>query len=146
MPLDSFEYPNGKKVKVATVFQIWSKIKIDKIPEVKKESCKEYIKIYSLSNGKSSGSKRNVNMIGKCDLYLPSTCFHDMTIKDNFEDLPNKRGYGIIILKEKKFITELLKATDWKEVSFKGTNSSLNLRTSKIEEVIIKNGFKNKKN
>ncbi len=151
LPLNSFIYPNGKEVEVATLFQIWvnnhlidtQKIRLDKEG---KKTCKEYIKIYSLSDGGTPSSTRNKNMLYKCDVYLPSTCFHSqnnpqMRIYYDFESLPHKRGYGIVILKEKHKIKKALQSIDWQKVSFLGTNSSLNLRTSLIENALIQKGF-----
>lgn len=154
LPLNSFIYPNGKEVEVATLFQIWvnnallkkAEIKIE-IPSVK--TCKEFIKIYSLSDGGTSSSTRNKNMLYKCDLYLPSTCFHSknnpqMKLYYDFESLPHRRGYGIVILKDKARVKKALQSIKWEEISFLGTNSSLNLRTSLIEDALIKKGFYDK--
>ena len=85
--------------------------------------------------------ERNVNMIGRCDVYLPSTCYKGMNCYNSFENLPNKRGYGIKINKNIKEIKIIFEKTNWKKVSFLATNSSLNLRKSLIEDVIIKKGF-----
>lgn len=151
LPLNSFIYPNGKEVEVATLFQIWvNKRLLDSKAiniEIKpKRTCKEYIKIYSLSDGGTPSSTRNKAMLHKCDLYLPSTCFHSqanpqMKIYYDFESLPHRRGYGIVILRDKIRVKNTLEHIDWEKVSFLGTNSSLNLRTSLIEEALIEKNF-----
>lgn len=154
LPLNSFIYPNGKEVEVATLFQIWvndallqnKSINIE-IPQVK--TCKEFIKVYSLSDGGTSSSTRNKNMLYKCDLYLPSTCFHShtkpqMKLYYDFESLPHRRGYGIVILKDKMQVKKAMESINWEHISFVGTNSSLNLRTSLIEEALIAKGFYDK--
>lgn len=64
-----------------------------------------------------------------------------MRIYEDFENLPHRRGYGVVILKDKKEVKRALKSIDWQKVSFLGTNSSLNLRTSLIEEALIAKGF-----
>ena len=151
LPLDSFVYPNGKGVEVATLFQIWAHKRLIEnktlnIAPNAPKTCKDYIKIYSLSDGGTSSSTRNKAMLYKCDLYLPSTCFHSsgkpqMKIYEDFESLPHRRGYGIVILRDKMRVREALKSIDWVKISFLGTNSSLNLRTSLIEEALIDMGF-----
>lgn len=151
LPLNSFCYPNGKEVEVATLFQIWTHKKLIEnktlnISIATKKTCKEYIKIYSLSDGGTPSSTRNKAMLDKCDVYLPSTCFHSankpqMQIYYNFESLPHRRGYGIVILKDRAEVLKALKSIDWVEASFLGTNSSLNLRTSLIEEALMDRGF-----
>lgn len=154
LPLNSFTYPNGKEVAVATLFQIWVSKKLLETGEIdmqikERKTCREYIKIYSLSDGGSPSSTRNKNMLDKCDIYLPSTCFHSKTNPQMkayklFESLPHRRGYGIVILKEKAKIKEILTKIDWEKVSFLGTNSSLNLRSSLIEDAIVEYGFYDK--
>ncbi len=158
LPLNSFVYPNGKSVEVATLFQIWAHKKLLEnktlnIAPNPPKTCKDYIKIYSLSDGGTSSSTRNKAMLYKCDLYLPSTCFHSsgkpqMKIYEDFESLPHRRGYGIVILPNDESVRvrvrEALKSIDWVKISFLGTNSSLNLRTSLIEEALIDKGFYDK--
>lgn len=130
---NDFEFPDGEKVKVNVIFQIWSKHHKNSEFEIKAHD-ETTIKVYSLSNGDSPSQQRNTPMIGKCDLYLPSTCFgsKNMTCYDSFEDLPNKKGYGIVFGRDKKYYTEIANKIDWASVSFVSTNSALNLRKSKI--------------
>ena len=109
-------------------------ISVTELKPHKKDS--EYIKIYSLSNGNSASSKRNIKMIGKCDFYLPSTSFQTINLEKSFEELPNNRGYGIVILKDKEKIKRIITEIDWQEVSFKSTNHANNLRSSLIIKAI----------
>jgi hypothetical protein len=144
LPLDSYYYPDGKTVEIATVFQIWSKVAIENIKPIKKEKVSDYIRVYSLSNGNSPSSKRNVSMINKCDVYLPSTTFSGMKAYDKFEELPHKRGYGVVIYKDfEKIKNILMSEVNWEEVAFLSTNSALNLRTELIENELIKRGIYN---
>ncbi|WHQ36399.1 hypothetical protein [Spiroplasma sp. SV19] len=141
LPLESFEYPNGKKVKVSTYFQIWTKINTHLIKKVKFKTANSFIKIYSLSDGGTPGSTRNKEMIDKCDIYLPSTCFKGMKVYKSFSELPNKRGYGIKILKNKRDIKTIIVNTNWENVAFLSTNCALNLRMSLITKIITDAGF-----
>lgn len=136
-----FQYPDSKKVNVNVIFQIWSKTK--KSTTEKKLTCKKYIKIVSLSDGGTSGTTRNKIWIGKCDLYIPSTCYGDknMILYNSFDSLPGKKGYGIIFLDKKAEVECLLKSIQWSDIAFKSTNSALNLRSSIIENLLINNGF-----
>ena len=141
LPINSFYYPNGTDVNINTIFQVWTKIKTEKIKKKRSKNCDEYVKIYSLSNGGTPSSTRNKKMLTKCDIYLPSTTFQEMKAFNKFKELPHKRGYGIVIHKNKRDIKKILKNNDWNKTAFKSTNSALNLRTSLIKNVIIKNGF-----
>jgi len=142
-PLDvnSFIYPDGKEIAINTVFQIWTKINIDKIKLISRKTCETYIKVYSLSDGGLPSNTRNKKMIGSCDIYLPSTTFSGMKVYSSFEKLPHRRGYGVVILRNKKEIKKILKDNNWEKTAFPSTNSALNLRASLIQEVVTNAGF-----
>jgi hypothetical protein len=138
-----FYYPNGEKIKINVVFQIWAKNY--KVEEENKSNCSEYVKIYSLTDGGTPGTTRNKNMLDKCDFYLASSSFEKekMKIYPSFEDLPNRRGYGLKIVKDYDKIFKIIENIDWPSKSFLATNSSYNLRKSIIETAIVENGINN---
>lgn len=124
--------PDNNKMKINCIFQIWSKYNtnskydiIDNNPD---------IKVYSLSNGDKPSQIRNKNMINKCDIYLPSTCFgiENMKSYKSFYELPNKRGYGLIFLNNKNDYLLKEKNIIWSNIAFLSTNSAYNIRTSQI--------------
>ncbi len=141
---NSFMLPDGSDIPIHTVFQIWTKVNTDKIKIKPRKTCDTFLKVYSLSDGGKPANTRNKDMIGKCDVYLPSTTYSGMKLYDSFYDLPHERGYGIVIKKNKREIKKIFKTTDWEKVAFPSTNSALNLRTSVIQDVIIKAGFYDK--
>jgi hypothetical protein len=141
LPINSFEYPDGKPVDVATIFQVWTKINTNKINFKTQQTCKDFIRVYSLSDGGTPSSTRNKKMLNNCDIYLPSTCFAGMKAYNSFNELPNQRGYGVVFYKDKKKLVKLFLEIDWNNVAFKATNSSLNLRTDLIENELIKRGY-----
>lgn len=138
---NSFTYPDGRDVDVSAIFQVWTKVNAGKIKISKQLTAKDFIRVYSLSDGGTPSSTRNKDMLYKCDVYLPSTCFNGMHAYREFEDLPHRRGYGVVIYKQKREIKRLLVNTAWKEVAFRSTNGALNLRTSLIERVLINGGY-----
>jgi hypothetical protein len=133
----SFYYPGGKDVNVNCVFQIWSKNHrlqeniVDLI---------NIIKLYSLSDGGTPGSTRNKKHLYSCDYYLPSTCFgeENMKVYNHFENLPHRRGYGIVVINHHKEIEKVMNTVDWSKQSFKSTNGAFNLRFDLIEKVLWK--------
>lgn len=132
-----YYYPSGKEVNVNVVFQIWSKKhKIDEISY----DVSDKLKIYSLSDGGTPGTTRNKNMIGKCDFYLPSTCFKEenVSLYNEFELLPQRRGYGLKLIKDTEQLRKLIYKIDWKNVFFKSTNGAFNLRSDLISNAIGK--------
>lgn len=134
-----FYGPDRQDVKVNGVFQIWSKHSSNSKYKVKEFDDK--IKVYSLSDGGTGSSTRNKDMIGKCDIYLPSTCFgkDNMKMYNHFEDLPGKKGYGVVFMSEKEKMLNQARIADWSTISFLSTNSAYNLRTSLILDYFTSN-------
>jgi len=134
-----FYNPEKQKIKVNGVFQIWSKHTLNLKYEIKKNS-EENMKVYSLSDGGTIASTRNKKMINICDIYIPSTCFgkENMRTYKCFDELPGKKGYGIVFFKNKTEMIQKAETIDWSLVSFLSTNSAYNLRTSIIFEQFLR--------
>jgi hypothetical protein len=145
LPPNSFIYPNQEEIGINTVFQVLTKINTDKIKKKIEKTCDNFIDIYSLSDGGLPANTRNKDMIGKCDVYLPSTTFTGMKAYKSFYDLPHERGYGVVIKNNKQEIKKILINTDWGKSAFLSTNSALNLRMSIIRNVITRAGYFDKK-
>ena len=130
-----FEEPSGKSVTVKCIFQVWSKHHSNPKYNIKQIDT-SIMKIYSLSDGGTPSSTRNKKMFDKCDIYLPSTCFgkDNMKYYNNFQDLPGKRGYGVVFKVNKQKNQEKFRNIDWSSVAFLSTNSAYNIRTSQISE------------
>lgn len=128
-----FYSPENKEVKVNGVFQIWSKHTSNPKYNIKINSEKN-MKVYSLSDGGTIASTRNKKMIDKCDIYLPSTCFgkDNMKLYNSFDELPGKKGYGVVFATNKAEMKQKAETIDWSSISFLSTNSAYNLRTSLI--------------
>jgi hypothetical protein len=136
----SFRSPEerGQEIKVNCVFQIWSK-NTSKPEYALKKNSEENMRVYSLSDGGSVSTTRNKAMIGHCDIYLPSTCFgkEKMRLYSSFNELPNKKGYGIVFFKNRTEMIEKASKVNWADASFMSTNSAYNLRTSIILENLV---------
>ena len=128
-----FYTPEKENVKVNGVFQIWSKHSKNSEYSISKPVTNK-MRVYSLSNGGTVASTRNKDMIDRCDIYIPSTCFgrDAMRIYETFEELPNGKGYGIVFHENKQTMIEKARSIEWSNVAFLSTNSALNLRTSLI--------------
>jgi hypothetical protein len=135
-----FYEPNKKEVKINTIFQIWAKHHTNISYDIKHYDT-DKMKIYSISNGGTVSTTRNKDMIGRCDVYIPSTCFgkENMRCYKTYDELPGKKGYGIVFFVEEekeKMITKM-ENIDWKEIAFLSTNSAYNLRSSQIYELLL---------
>jgi hypothetical protein len=131
-----FISPTNKEIKVNCIYQIWSKQHYSDIYKIKPINT-DIVKIYSLSDGTTPSTIRNKSMFNKCHIYIPSTCFgkEKMTYYNNFNNLPNKKGYGIVFNKNKEQNIEKFISIDWSKIAFLSTNSAYNIRTSQISEL-----------
>ena len=128
-----FYEPNKNELNINTIFQIWSKHHTNDEYNIQ-EFTTENMRVYSMSDGGTVASTRNKDMIGKCDVYLPSTCFgkENMRYYNSFNDLPGKKGYGIVFNNNKSEMLQKFLSIDWKNIAFLSTNSAYNLRSSQI--------------
>ena len=131
-----FTSPDNKDIKVECIFQIWSKNHKNRDYDIKLNDVSS-IKVYSLSDGGTPSTTRNKDMLYSCDIYLSSTCFgkDNMIYYNSFDELPRKKGYGIVFLKNKEELINKFKDIDWSSIAFKSTNSAYNIRKSQIMEV-----------
>jgi len=131
--LSDFYEPCGNRIKINTIFQIWSKNHNNNLYDII-DYTNDKMKIYSMTDGGTISSTRNKDMIGKCDIYIPSTCFgkENMKCYMNFEDLPGKKGYGIVFTCDKINMINKMLNIEWDKIAFLSTNSAYNLRSSQI--------------
>ena len=133
----NFYDPGGKTIKINVILQIWSKLANNDKYNFQDTTVNSF-KIYSLSDGGTPSSTRNKKMLNKCDIYLPSTCFgkNNVKIYDSFEDLPKRRGYGVLFFENKENNIKKSKELCWENIAFLSTNSAYNLRMSKISNAL----------
>lgn len=130
----SFYEPNKNEIKINTIFQIWSKHHQNDMYDIMEYTNHPIMKIYSMSDGGTIATTRNKNRIGTCDVYIPSTCFgkENMKCYFDFEELPGRKGYGIVFFDNKPERISQMLNIKWEDVAFLSTNSAYNLRSSQI--------------
>lgn len=133
-----FNNPEGDTMKVNVVFQIWAKHFSDPKYDVR-DIRSTTMRIYSLSDGGTPSTTRNKKMIGRCHVYLPSTCFGKENMKwyDSFEDLPARKGYGLFFIEDAETLIKKCKEIQWGNIGFLSTNSAYNLRSSIISSQLL---------
>lgn len=131
---NNYLYPDNTPISINTIFQIWSSIDLG--IDLNETINPIGYKVYSLSDGGTPSSTRNKDKLYTCDFYLPSTVFgkDKVYLYNSFEDLPQRRGYGIIV--EDENIKNIIKQINWSDQAFLSTNNACNLRTSIIVKAI----------
>lgn len=141
MDADSFCDPEGRPVSASTVFQVWAKRPLLPADLLSPATCDTYTRVVSLSDGGTPSSTRNKALLHACDVYLPATCYTGMRAYDEFEALPYRRGYGVLIHRAKAGVRKHLFGYDWPAAAFRSTNGTLNLRSSIIRQAVTAGGF-----
>lgn len=128
-----FIFPGGKATTVNCIHQIWSK---HHPSIIERFDLSDVLKLYSLSDGGDPSSTRNLAMIDSCDYYLPSTVFgaENMRLYDSFEQLPQRRGIGIVA----KCDLSCVHSIDWAKAAFASTNGALNLNFETVQRAVHK--------
>jgi len=147
-----FVYPDDKKIKINCIFQIWTRHDTTSSPLIhnnknkNKNNSNDSFHIYSLSDGGTPSSTRNKSKLHSCDVYVPSTCFGTLGMRTyrSFDELPNRRGYGVQFNNPQTAPIEWLLADDNQHIwlsgdnaAFQSTNSAYNLRASMIRKQIL---------
>lgn len=140
----SFMFPNGKIVKVKTIFQIWSKIKPKGYKRPILKTCNSFVDIFNICIPyKPSRFPSHIDKIGQCDVYLPRTFWKKEMAKptQDFYTIPYNDGYGIKIKKNKREIKKIIFNNNWPDLVHTSTDNSKSLRKDIICYEIIKRGF-----
>lgn len=141
---DSYILPNGNIISVKTIFQVWAKNKPKGYKEVVQKTCNNYLEIFNICIPyKPSRSPSNIDLIGKCHIYLPRTFWKSEIAKSTYDfyDIPYNDGYGMVIKKDKEKILNFIENHNWHNVVHISTNNSKSLRKDIIKNEIIKVGF-----
>ena len=130
-----FHYPNGKETDVHVVFQVWSRH--HSAPEAR-SNLSGLVRVLSVSDGGTPSTTRNKRYHDVCDYFIQSTCFgkDKMKLVSSLDDLPQRRGYGILVDTQDTRVRDTIEAIDWGEVAYTSTNGAVNLRTDIIENAI----------
>ena len=140
----SFVQPDGTPVGVKTVFQVWAKQAPTGYIKPQMPSCADFVDIRNVYvSYKPSRPSSNVDLVGKCDLYIPRSFWPSQPVlaSRDFSEVPYGDGYGLIVKKRKRDILRYLKSIDWREVAHVSTNGSMSIRKDIITQQLALGGF-----
>lgn len=133
---DIFVRPNGERVKVNTLWQVWKKGQAPPLPDLSKAD--EYIDLFTVDMRKERLC--GMEKIGSCDTFLQRSYFkHPPKIVDDFSKVNYVCGYGIIIKKNKRQIRKILENIDWSKYNNVATHSVKHISMYHIKKALIDN-------
>lgn len=139
LPKDSFEKPDGKQVKINALWQVWKKGE-NIINEEKK--CDQWVDIFTVDQRKERlcGHEK----MHLADFFLQRTFYHTPPdLVTNFNEVKYTCGYGIIIKKDKKEITNILNNTNWNNYCNLTAHSCHHISMYHIKRALTDKGFIN---
>jgi predicted RNA methylase len=114
LPSDLFVLPNGDKVQINALWQIWKKGDAPPLPDLSKSD--SFIDLFTVDLRKERlcGMKK----IDDCNIFLQRTYFGaPPKLVDDFSKVKYGCGYGIIIKKEKRKVKKILSNINWDKYS-----------------------------
>lgn len=133
---DLFIQPNGEKIQVNTLWQIWKKGDAPALPDLSKAD--EFIELFTIDYRKERlcGMKK----IKYCNTFLQRTYFNTPPkIVNDFSKVKYVCGYGIIIKKDKQKIKKILNNIDWNRYSNLATHNCRHISMYHIKKALLDN-------
>lgn len=133
---DLFARPNGEKIQVNTLWQIWRKGVAPALPDL--SAADDFIDLFTVDFRKERlcGMKR----IDDCNIFLQRTYFNQPpSIVNDFSEVKYVCGYGIIIKKNKRKILNILKKIDWGKYSNLATHNCRHISMYHIKLALLEN-------
>lgn len=137
LPSDSFTDAAGNPVKVNALWQIWRK---GHMRRETTQTCNQWIDLFTVDQRKERlcGHLR----MHEADHFLQRTFYRDppSLVKD-FALVRYVCGYGIVIQKKKRDVTQFLKTVDWREYSNLAAHNCRHISMYHIRNAMIDGGF-----
>lgn len=133
---DIFVRPNGEKIQVNTLWQVWKKGIAPALPDL--SLADDFIDLFTVDFRKERlcGMKR----IDECNIFLQRSYFNKPpVIVDDFLKVKYVCGYGIIIKKDKRRIKKILKEIDWGKYNNLATHSVKHISMYHIKKALLDN-------
>lgn len=133
---DTFVRPNGEKIQVNTLWQIWKKGEPLSLPDLSKAN--EFIDLFTVDIRKERlcGMKK----IDLCKTFIQRTYFgKPPKLVNNFSKVKYGCGYGIIVKKDKRKIVSILKSIDWNKYSNLAVHNCKHISMYHIKQALLDN-------
>lgn len=136
LPKDLFVLPNGERVQINTLWQIWKKGDAPALPDL--SLADDFIDLFTVDLRKERLC--GMSRIDICNNFIQRTYFGapPRIVKD-FSEVKYGCGYGIIVKKDKKRVLDILKKIDWNEYSNLAVHNCRHISMYHIKLALIEN-------
>ncbi|WP_419917916.1 hypothetical protein [Candidatus Poriferisocius sp.] len=139
LPPDSFVHADGRDVKINALWQVWQRGVNNRPPA---QRCDEWIDLFTVDQRKERlcGQER----MAEADWFLQRTFYHEPPKPVRaFSLVRYVCGYGIVIHKAKRAVSEALQRTDWRHYSNLAAHNCRHISMYHIRQAVIDAGFVN---
>lgn len=133
---DLFVQPNGEKIQVNTLWQVWKKGTAPALPDLSRAD--QFIELFTIDYRKERlcGMKK----IALCNTFLQRSYFNKPPkIVNDFSKVKYVCGYGIIIKKDARKVKRILNNIDWNKYSNLATHSVKHISMYHIKKALLDN-------
>lgn len=136
IPTNSFVLPNGKKIGINTLWQIWKKGEAPKLPD--QRLADEYIELFTVDFRKER--RCGMEKIQECNTFLQRSYFNEPPrIVNDFSKVKYVCGYGILFKKDEKRIRRILEEIDWSKYNNLAAHSVKHISMYHIKQALLEN-------
>ena len=137
LPQGSFVDAEGKSVQINALWQVWQRgvNNAGRVP-----SCKQWIDLFTVDNRKERlcGQER----MQDADYFLQRTFYNEPpTLVRDFNKVRYVCGYGIVIKKDRREVTKILRNTDWGRYSNLAAHNCRHISMYHIRKAITDTGL-----
>lgn len=137
LPPDAFLTDSGRAAQVNALWQVWRRGVNNRKPA---KTCDGWIDLFTVDMRKERlcGQER----LHEADWFLQRTFYTEppSPVRD-FSEVKYVCGYGIVIRKEKKAVTDCQRSIDWREYSNLAAHNCRHISMYHIRRALIDNGF-----
>ena len=137
LPQDAFVTDSGQPVQINALWQVWRRGVNNRKPVM---TCDSWIDLFTVDMRKERlcGQER----LSEANWFLQRTFYNEPpTLVTDFSQVKYVCGYGIVIHKDKRAITECLRSIDWREYSNLAAHNCRHISMYHIRRALIDNGF-----
>ena len=139
LPSNSFVDALGRPAKVNALWQIWAK---GENTSAHRLSCSDWVELFTVDQRKERLCGQT--KMGEADFFLQRTYYRDPpNLVKSFDEVRYVCGYGIIIKKSKREITNYLRHVNWREYSNLAAHNCRHISMYHIERALIDGGYVN---
>ena len=136
IPANSFVLPNGKKLGVNTLWQIWKKGEALELPD--QRLADEYIELFTIDFRKER--RCGMEKIQECNTFLQRSYFNEPPkIVNDFSKVKYVCGYGILFKKDENRIRRILEEIDWSKYNNLAAHSVKHISMYHIKQALLEN-------